>query len=195
MCHGEKRVIEMQNIYTTLVIAAIGGSIPLIFKAVVDRGLDLFRVKDTKNIHIHKVQFEREFQAYEEIWSSIPKLSKYTDSYGDIVADKLEEDNDKEIFDMLKKFQDAYYRNEPFCHPSVYESMNDILEKYHNLLLFIEKMKTCFESLEKSDLGEEEEQPNPIVEQYLDKYFKMIFNIERDTDNIKEAIKKRIWKD
>ena len=93
-----------------------------------------------KGIHIHKVQFEKEFQSYEELWSKLVELRKVALSLRplmDTVDPKETEDQRKtkrltRFGDAIGDFIDAANKNRPFYSEDVFQSMDKLWNLAHS---------------------------------------------------------------
>lgn len=88
-----------------------------------------------RGLHVHKLQFEREFHIYQEIWKTLVPLRKATVSLRLSVSqvDSNEADEDQigrkiaEFNNAFKQFVNTVDCNEPFYTPEVSENLNGIV--------------------------------------------------------------------
>ena len=93
-----------------------------------------------KGLYIHKVQFEKEFQIYEELWAELVELRKATLTLRpafDMVNPKESEEDRKRkrlirFSDSIGAFIDVTDKNRPFYSEDVYESMGNLWKLAHS---------------------------------------------------------------
>lgn len=93
-----------------------------------------------KGIHIHMVQFEKEFKIYEELWSKLVDLRKAVLSLRpafDMVDPKEPEDQRKakrltKFGDAIAEFIDVTDKNRPFYSEEVFHSMEKLWKLTHS---------------------------------------------------------------
>lgn len=91
-------------------------------------------IEKIKNIlqekaYVRKTQFDKEFEAYSEIWSCLAKAENIIDFFFRLSLKGTKELQDKdreklpELSDALKQFQYAVTKYKPFCHPEIYDGL------------------------------------------------------------------------
>jgi hypothetical protein len=90
-----------------------------------------------KSIHVHRVQFEKEFAIYQEVMSSAEELRVAFFTLRRDLQPALDRPEDREKYftplreAFTKKFyvlQNAIYRNRPFFAPAVYQRCDKLLD-------------------------------------------------------------------
>lgn len=87
-----------------------------------------------KKIHISKVQFDKEYKIYEEIWSALVDLNlstlnlrPYIDSIPkDKTRDELKFERLTDFSEKFNRFSDLVEKNKPFFAQSVYSKLSQI---------------------------------------------------------------------
>lgn len=93
-----------------------------------------------KGLHIHKIQFEKEFKIYEKLWSKLVELRKAALSLRpefDTVDPKEPEGERKakrltRFGDAIADFVDITDKNRPFYAEAVYQSMETLWKLTHS---------------------------------------------------------------
>lgn len=182
--------------WETLLVSTIGGLVSLSLKWLFDLGRHQLNIRGQKDVLVHKIQFEKEFNAYAEIWVNIPDITTHMMSYDDITTDKRIERREKELPGLFEKTSKLIADNEPFLHPSVYETC----VKYFKEINTFTKLNKKLDNLEvqvnanacenDGDItGSDDKKWNKLHEEW-DSSLNKIGQLQRE---IKEFIRKRIW--
>lgn len=79
--------------------------------------------------YVRKTQFDKEFEAYSEIWSCLAKAENIIDFFFRLSLKGTRELQDKdreklpELSEALKQFQYAVTKYKPFCYPEIYDGL------------------------------------------------------------------------
>ena len=182
--------------WETLGVSTLGGFISLSLKWLFDLGRHKLSIRGQKDIFVHKTQFEKEFNAYAEIWTNIPDLKNYIMTYDDICSEKLIERREKDLPELFEKTTKMISENEPFLHPDVFEacvqfiSQIRVVEKLNRKLINFEKAadERARENAG-SITGDDSEKWEVLIKQW----YNSLEEINKQQENIKESIRKRIW--
>jgi len=93
-----------------------------------------------KSLHIHKVQFEKEFNIYEDIWQKLVEIKKATLSlrprFDSVDPQESLEERKKKRMDSFSSsftpFRDSIEKNRPFYAQDIYKLLNDLLKVTYN---------------------------------------------------------------
>ena len=106
-----------------------------------------------KGRHVHRIQFEKEFKIYEEIWSVLFDLQKYISLVEGRKNEESYEDTKKVLNKKHNELINLFEKNKPFYSENVYESLMKILRfSVKNALKRNEDVEHCFENHEELDL-------------------------------------------
>jgi hypothetical protein len=104
------------------------------FRAQSGRVLEQHKYSLGKFSLVHKLQFEKEFRVYEDLWAQIVELRGAAMSLRPMIDYGGDSTKDEEIKRRLKLVSDAFetcrktvLTNQPFYHAPVYELANDLL--------------------------------------------------------------------
>jgi len=155
--------------------------LPIIAKSWADKKLTKLKSSLSKGEFIHRLQFEKEFETYQELWANLIRLKNSVELFTFHDALKTKEEPRKEIegkmiiklIDNINNVQRTIENNRPFYSEEIYK----------NALKIVALTKTFFGRPE--DLGEEK------IE-YLLKLVKRESQIYKIIDSIEKAIRKRI---
>jgi hypothetical protein len=87
-----------------------------------------------KSEYIHQLQFQREFELYKEIWDILIDIKRIVFRLGspgeNIEEGKTFQQMKEEVIELAgnegQKLIDITYKNEPFFHPDVFKSLDEI---------------------------------------------------------------------
>lgn len=144
----------------------------------------------TTKFHAHTVRFEKEFRAYEEIWTSlfqvmnsVLRLRPDCDFY--TTSGQSPEQEKEERFQNYKKsheiFYNAFYSNLPFIESEICSRLDSVLK-----IIFLEA------SAFKNRIDQRIE-PSSNPSYFWEGAEKNRKSIIEETDTVSELIRKRIW--
>lgn len=159
------------------------------YKLQVDTLLQDLRTRENKELFVHQLQFEKEFEVYKELWGKVLVLGragKYFRSLQTCPVKPLEEAyNDfSDAHNVLNKL---VYDNRPFYAPKIFDLSKKLLDTAYDVASSIKRQKIF-------------EQKNDRSEKTVEKLIKLDDNIKRDLDGINilvgeicDAVRERIW--
>ncbi len=97
--------------------------------------LELVKAELNKQLHIHKISSEKEFEILSELWRALAQLKNATSSLrpeGDIIDERISEQERKKqrlniFFENYYKFLEIVQYNKPFYPKEIYEDVNKIM--------------------------------------------------------------------
>jgi hypothetical protein len=159
------------------------------YKIQVDTLLEDLRTKKNKELFVHQLQFEKEFEVYKQLWEKVLVLGRAGTHFR-----SLQTGPQKPVGEVFDDFCNAYndlsklvYCNRPFYAPKIFD-----LSKR-----FLDTAAGVVSSLKKQNLLE---QKNNRSDWTVDKLIKLDETIEMNLDSanilvgeICNAIRERIW--
>lgn len=159
------------------------------FQTKMETLLEDLRTQDRKELFVHQLQFEREFDVYMQLWKAVLKLGRAATAFRALQIGPPEEP-----VVITQKFSDAYnvvngimYDNRPFYCPNVFDKGNQILNHAKKVFLALGRQKML-------------EKASPDSEEHTNKLIKIDDEIEDSLDKINDsiiplcdAIRSRIW--
>lgn len=126
-------VISWNAVFNVLVILV--GLYAIWMKHSFSKEIEEVKNKFQKGVLVHKVQFEKEFNAYIEIWKNLIEIRRATLSlrpFGEFVDPKEspEERRERKIKsfnEQYSKFINAVEYNQPFYPPNIYEKLDSLV--------------------------------------------------------------------
>ncbi len=92
--------------------------------------LEDLRTRESKELLVHRLQFEKEFEIYRQLWTAVLALGRATREFRDLKIGKA-----KSQGETLKEFADAFdglntvvFDNRPFYAPAVFEKTKAALD-------------------------------------------------------------------
>ena len=92
-------------------------------KAKLDKEIEELKTSHSKELYIHKLQFEREFKIYEYLWMNIAHFQRALHLFSD-PEDKAQLDDISRLF---KEVKETIINNVPFYSKEIYEKAELIL--------------------------------------------------------------------
>ena len=105
------------------------------------------RTRDEKELFVHKLQFEKEFEIYGELWEQALELARASDSFRSIRTSSTPSSQDirPKLKKLYNQLNDTIFNNRPFYEPTVFslsatliENMSEIVSA-HDLLAHYQK--------------------------------------------------------
>lgn len=147
------------------------------------------RTRESKELFVHRLQFEKEFEIYRQLWTAVLALGRATREFRDLKmgASKPEAEIVKDFVDAFNKLNNVVFDNRPFFAPDVFEKTKMTLD----LALEIDRSRA------KKSLWEE---ANAVSDKHTEKLIELAEHIQDTLDKINdsilpicEAIRARIW--
>jgi len=159
------------------------------YRIQVDTLLQDLRTRGSKELFVHKLQFEKEFEVYKELWEKVLVLGRAGKNFRTLTTGPS-----KSLEDVYNDFSDAHnvlnklvYGNRPFYAPKIF----DLSKKLMNAACDVAS------SVKRQELFEQRDNRS---EEIVEKMIKLGDSIEADLDNINilvgevcDAIRERIW--
>ena len=100
------------------------------------RSIESLKSKNEKATLIHKIQFEKEFDIYKDLWSSLIDLKRITESlrpeldHVDINQSDAERKRERleKLDEIFIKFLNSFEKNKPFYSEKVYLELSEIIK-------------------------------------------------------------------
>lgn len=159
------------------------------FQTKMETLLEDLRTQDRKELFVHQLQFEKEFDVYIRLWKAVLKLKEAATAFK-IIKMSLP----KEAVHIVQTFMDAYinvneiiYNYRPFYSPNVFDKSEQILNHAKKVYLALEKRKP----LDKAPFD---------LKKSTDRLKKIVQEIECSLDRINDSIillcdvmRSRVW--
>lgn len=149
-----------------------------------------------KDVFIHQIQFEKEFNAYTEIWVNIPDLTSHMMSYDDVTTIERIKKREKELPGLFEKTNKLISENEPFLHPSVFE----LCLKFLNQITEFAKLDRRLRRIEEQINVKAVKNSDNIIENddkrwsdLYDQWTNILNGIVQQKKDINNSIRQRIW--
>lgn len=88
------------------------------------------RTRDTKELFVHKVQFEKEFRVYEDLWKQALELGRAGGPFGVLFQGQPKTIDSRVdlVADAHSKLQETVFGNRPFYSPAVFDAAKKLLD-------------------------------------------------------------------
>lgn len=158
------------------------------YQAQVETLLSDIRTRDTKELLVHRLQFEKEFEVYKELWGAALKLAKAGSHFRMVQMGPLASENQikEELSTSCTHFNTIVFDNRPFYAPQVYETAKTILNELSEVLL----TRNHLNQIEKRNMTEAQ----------IEKAVEMESKVEKTLDKINallktlcDVIRQRVW--
>jgi len=99
-----------------------------------DKLIEELRKKSEMDIFVHSIQFEKEFNIYENLWKEITKLTYIVNSLRpfwdtqDISKMEIKNERINKLFDELREIGTMFEINRPFYAPEIHKSIRKLLD-------------------------------------------------------------------
>ncbi len=122
------------NIVWSVINSLAALLLPIMFKNHADKKLEKHISELSKEQFIHRLQFEKEFEIYKELWRAIRVLQGATGQLipiidfapGDMTEDQVRKQRLIDITDSLEKVRDVIEMNKPFYSSAVYKQCAEL---------------------------------------------------------------------
>jgi hypothetical protein len=151
--------------------------------------LEDLRTRESKELFVHRLQFEKEFEIYRELWTSVLALGRSTREFRDLQIGpaKAQEEILKDFTDAFNRLSSVVFDNRPFYAPEVFERTIATLD----LAREINRSRVKGTLLEKANTNSDKH-TEKLIE--LDKHIQdTLDKINESILPICEAIRARIW--
>ena len=159
------------------------------YQKQVETLLQDLRTRDSKELFVHRLQFEKEFELYKELWRAVLTLGRAGRHFRNVSSRPFKpyEDIHSDFCEANNALSSLVYDNRPFYAPSVFDIAKDVLDSVHEI--------------NRSDWWRREiEQKSKQLDKKADKLDDLDMKIEAALNEIGglidclcEAIRARIW--
>ncbi len=89
------------------------------------------RTRGEKELFVHRLQFEREFEVYSELWKELLRAARAASEFGELTfaSDTPREEELEKLRLAINRFNDQVYDNRPFYAPRIYDLTRDMRKK------------------------------------------------------------------
>jgi len=158
------------------------------YKIQVDTLLQDLRTRESKELFVHQLQFEKEFEIYKELWVTVLELDKAINPLIDGISfsNISKEEAHSEIRKAFKKLNEMVFINRPFYSPEIFEEAYKITE----LCQTVCKCDRRYERLKNRPITNEIEN---MFDENMDKSSSAKEEITKALNTICNTIRQRIW--
>jgi len=158
------------------------------YKIQVDTLLQDLRTRESKELFVHQLQFEKEFEIYKELWVTVLELDKAINPLIDDISfsNISKEEAHSEIRKAFKKLNEMLFINRPFYSPEIFEDAYKITE----LCRIICKCDRRYERIKNRPITDEVEK---MFHENMDKSSSAEEEIKKTVNTICNTIRQRIW--
>ena len=158
------------------------------YKIQVDTLLQDLRTENSKELYVHRLQFEKEFEIYKELWGAMLELDKAIRPLTNDVS--FSSINKKETYSEIrkafKKLNEIIFINRPFYSSEIFEETYRITELCQKIC----KCDRRYERIKKCSITEESNARFDEINEELDS---TVAEIGKTINNICDKIRQRIW--
>jgi hypothetical protein len=163
------------------------------YQTEVESLLQDMRTKDNKELLVHRLQFEKEFAIYQELWVSARKLAIACQVFQDLFMDpgKSKDELYQELGHAHGAFSDVVRTNEPFYATKVYL----VAEELHELVLSLYRLDKRLRRLDEAPMASEKMQDKrcDLMCDLDEKESEILDAISAILPKLSAAIRARVW--
>lgn len=159
------------------------------YQTAMESLLQDMRTKDNKELLVHRLQFEKEFTIYQDLWVCARSLAIACQGFGDLQAGppKPHDELLQELVDANTAFCDVVRSNEPFYSTEVYHAAEELRKLALSLCLQDRRLRRL-----EGRSGESEKFTDKLIK--LDEQkLKTLDDIPNALPKLRDAIRERIW--
>ena len=159
------------------------------YKIQIDTLLQDLRTKNSKELFVHKVQFEKEFEVYKDLWGRVLHLARKGKQFRFIQTGNTKPPNEaySDYALAYKVLSDKVFSNQPFYEPDIFDLCKNLLDAAYSITKSLQKK----ERLESRPDPSNKTGANIIeLEESIDRSLDKINALVSD---ICTAIRTRIW--
>ena len=148
--------------------------------------LEDLRTRSKKELFVHQLQFEKEFEIYKELWEQLIRLLPWVRSFDELLEPALVTERAQELPDIITDISRTVYTNQPFYHPKIFDACESILNSMpdiHTLNKRIDKLRQCSLTEANADL----------FDKRYDELRNEIGAVCEAVKTVSTLIRKRIW--
>lgn len=149
------------------------------------------RTKDKKELLVHEVQFEKEFEVYRELWREALKLGRTGLPFGLLFQGPPmpQEERVNHVREAYSSLSDTLYENRPFYAPRVYEAGKSLLTALEKLV----QLDSRRARLEQSTRQERNDETVDRLSTMDSEMEQIIDEISPQINALCDSIRERIW--
>jgi hypothetical protein len=146
------------------------------------------RVRDDKELLVHRLQFEKEFAICQELWSRARRLALACHGFHDLQQGpvKPEEELVKELVEAHDAVLETVYANEPFYATTVYEAAEALRKLVIDLHLSLRRIRRL-------EGAKDREMPTEKLIELDEEKARLLKAIPAALPKLRDAIRERIW--
>jgi hypothetical protein len=140
------------------------------------------RTRDEKELFVHKLQFEKEFEIYKELWKEALELAKTSRSFDTITG--RSEDILPKLIPLHSQLEKTVFLNRPFYEPTVFNIARELLITMGDLVATDKRINRHDQA--KTPNFKKLETLDAELINYIDKVIELV-------EELCDAIRNRIW--
>ena len=148
--------------------------------------LENLRKQASKELFVHELQFEKEFEIYKELWGQLIRLVPWVTSFDELLKPEHITQRAQELPNIIRDISHTVYTNLPFYPPEIFEACEYILNS-------MPKINTLNERLDKLNKYSSPEKSVDIFEKRYDELLQEITSVCKTVNTVSTLIRKRIW--
>ena len=93
--------------------------------------LDELRTQSGKELFVHRLQFEKEFEVYLGLWKEVLRAGRASSAFRELrfESDKSRDEEIQDVVDTYNRLKDRVYDYRPFYAPEIYDLLKSLLAK------------------------------------------------------------------
>jgi len=156
------------------------------YKTQMETLIENLRTQSKKELYVHQLQFEKEFEIYKELWEQLIRLVPWVRSFDELLKSEHIKQRVQELPNIIKDISQTIYTNQPFYHPEIFEACESILDK-------MPKINTLDEKINKLNKYPLTEESADLFEKHNKELLQEIASVCKNVNNVRNLIRKRIW--
>lgn len=111
------------------------------------------RTSSHKEVFVHRLQFEKEFAVYSELWRELLVLGRALSAFRvlRVGTGKTHDEEVQNVVTTYNAFKDRVYDHRPFYAPEIYDLAKDVLDKAAHTFRNAREGRPTFEQEEESE--------------------------------------------
>jgi len=158
------------------------------YRTQVETLLADLRVRDDKELLVHRLQFEKEFAIYQELWACARRLALACQGFHDLQQGPVKPHDElvAELCEAHNDFLEAVRSNEPFYATTVFEAAEELRKAAVSLHLTDRRQRRL----------EGANEPEKVVDRFMqldEEKSRLLEAIPAALPGLRDAIRERIW--
>jgi hypothetical protein len=148
--------------------------------------LEDLRTRESKELFVHRLQFEKEFEIYETLWRKLYVFNPWLKSFDEIMSPKLVHDRAQRLPHMVATLSETVCRYQPFYYPEIFAKCAEFLMSIAEIQALDVKISTL----------SERQRSDAVCDAFDETYHELQERIESSRQSIETVgglIRKRIW--